>query len=401
MIMKICYVATDIEVPYTGAGGSGGSAHALEVAKNLVELRNEVHIVCMKGFKGQLTEENLKGIFVHRIYTGIDKVRAAQSISFYRNILNLLIPLARYATAFIFSVKTAIIVYKNKCDLIYERSSSLGAGGIASFLTGTPMVLEVNDPVVSSYSLKRAKRVITTKKELVKGRIEDNRVVEVMWAVNTGLFNPDVPADYVFEKYNLKNKKVIMYMGSFAPWHGVEDIIDAARMVKDGLKNVVFMMVGTGIDMPEYRKKISLLDLDDYFIFTGAVPYDEVPGYICAADITLAPFNPLKSELMQKHGFYFTPLKLFEYMACGKPVISTSVGNVENIIEDKVTGILIPPGSPAILAETIVNLASDDAFCTMLGANARKTVEAKYSWKKHVGILVDIFNKVLAEDKVK
>ncbi len=398
--MKICYIATDIEVPYTGAGGSGGSVHVYEVAKHLVELGNAVHLVCMKGFREQAAEENFRGINVHRMYTGIDRVRAVQKSSFYRNILNFLIPLAKYAAAFLFAAKTALLVHKNKCDLIYERASSLGAGAIASFLTGKPMVLELNDPVVSRLSLMRAKSIITTKKELVKGRAGD-RAVEVTWAVNTGLFNPYVSAEPVFNKYNLKNKKVVLYMGSFAPWHGVEDIIDAAIEVKGKLKNVIFLMVGKGIDMPAYQKKISLLGLGDYFIFTGAVEYERVPGYICAADIALAPFDPAKSELMQKHGFYFTPLKLFEYMACGKPVISTSVGNVENIIKDGMTGILVPPGNPSALAENIMSLASDEARCRTLGENARKAVEAGYSWKMHAGILIDIFNRVLAENRFK
>lgn len=399
--MKIGYIATDIEVPYTGAGGSGGSVHVIEVARNLVDLGNEVHLVCMKGFREQIAEEDIKGIHVHRIYTGIDKVRVIQSNYFYRYILNLFIPFARYATAFVFAVKIAALIHKNKFNLIYERASSLGAGGLASFITGTPMVLELNDPVFTSFSLRQAKSVITTKKELVKGKIDDDRVVEVTWAVNTELFNPHAPSGYVFSKHNIKNRKVILYMGSFAPWHGVEDIIDAAKIVKDKLKNVVFIMVGTGIDMIHYRKKISHHNLEDYFIFTGAIDYELVPSYICTADITLAPFNPAKSKLMQKHGFYFTPLKLFEYMACGKPVISTSVGNVENIIKDGVTGILIPPANPAILAENIIKLTSDEALCKTLGLNARKIVEAKYSWKNHVNVLVNIFNSILAEKKVK
>lgn len=398
--MKICYVATDIEVPYTGVGGSGGSVHVFEVAKNLVDLGNEVHLICIKGFREQMAEENFKGIQIHRLYTGIDRARAVQKKYLYKNILKIFIPLAKYITTFVFAAKTVLLVHKNKCDLIYERASSLGAGGIASFLTGKPMVLELNDPVVSWLSLMRAKSIITTKKELVGGRAS-GKVIEVTWAVNTGLFNPYVSAESVFNKYKLKNKKVILYMGSFAPWHGVEDIIDAAGALKDKLKNFVFLMVGTGIDMPAYQKKISLLGLEDYFIFTGAVEYERVPAYISAADIALAPFNPAKSELMQKHGFYFTPLKLFEYMACGKPVISTSVGNVENIITNGVTGILISPGNPSALAENIIRLTSDEARCRTLGENARRDVEAEYTWKKHTGILVDIFNKVLTGNRLK
>jgi len=393
--VRICYVATDIEIPYTGVSGSGGSAHVYEVSRNLVELGNDVHVICMKGHKKQRTSGKLDGINIHRVYTGADRARVIQRDMRARKILDKLIPTITRVMAIFFGLRIAYIVNKNRCDLIYERSSSLGAGGIASILTRKPLVLEVNDPIVISLSLKRAKKIVTTKKSMLEGRIADEKIIEVSWAANTQTFNPSVNAEGVIKEYDLKNKHVILYTGSFAPWHGVEDIIKAAKIVTATVKNVIFFMVGTGPEMPRYQEMVFQLNLDDFFIFTGPKEYEKIPQFICASDITLAPFNPERNELMREHGFYFTPLKIFEYMACEKPLISTSVGNVKDIIEDGVSGILVLPDDSDALAKNILRLLSDENLRKKLGSNARKAVETKYSWKTHVEQLQYIFEGVL------
>jgi len=395
MSLKICYVATDVEIPYTGVSGSGGSAHVYEVSRNLVELGNDIHIICMKGHKKQRTSEKLDGINVHRMYTGADQARVIQRDARARKILDKLIPTITRIMAIFFGLRIAYIVNKNRCDLIYERSSSLGAGSIASILTRKPLVLEVNDPIVTSLSLKRAKKMVTTKKSMLRGEVANEKTIEVSWAANTQMFNPSVNAEDVIEEYDLEDKHVILYTGSFAPWHGVEDIIKAAKIVTGNVKNIIFFMVGTGPEMPRYKGTVSQLNLGDFFIFTGPKEYEKIPQFICASDITLAPFNPERNELMREHGFYFTPLKIFEYMACGKPLISTSVGNVKNIIEDGVSGILVPPGNSDALAKNILRLLSDEDLRKKLGSNAREVVETKYSWKMHVERLQEIFEGVL------
>lgn len=393
--MNILYIATDIEVPNTGVGYSGGSVHAYEVAKNLVELKNNVYLVCMKGHPEQKSFENYNGINIYRIYSGTDKARFIQKNPAARKILNLFIPIITRTMAISFGVRIAMIARKNNCDLIYERSSSMGAGAYASVITGKPLVLEMNDPVATSISLSRSKVIITTQREMLKGKADEKKIIEVTWGANTELFNPEVDPGHVIEQYNLSNKIVLLYMGSFAPWHGIWDIVSSAKIVIEKFNNIRFLMVGAG--GPEYSRcleKIKKLGLDEYFIFTGAVDYEEIPQYISAADITLAPFNPQKHEMTSKYNLFYTPLKIFEYMACGKTIISTSVGNVKKMIDNGVTGILIEPGRPEALAEKIIYLIHEKDLRRELGINARKEVEEKYSWKKHVEQLQNIFVQV-------
>jgi glycosyltransferase involved in cell wall biosynthesis len=393
--MKICYVATDIEVPYRSVGGSGGSTHTFEVARNLVSLGNEVDLICMKGFKNQKEKEVIDGINIYRIYTGADKALSLKKTSVGGAILKVISPMITRFMAYFYGLKVTNIILSNNCDLIYERSSSLGAGGIASLITGKPLVLEVNDPLFSFLSLKLAKKVITTKIEILQGKIEEWKIKEVMWGANTDVFSPEIDSTEIKQKYGLNKKIIILYIGSFAPWHGVEEIIEASKIVVQKNANIKFLMVGTGPEEIEYRKRISQLNLDDYFIFTGPIKYEEVPKFICAADLALAPFNPNKHKLTRKYGFYFTPLKIFEYMACGKPTISTRIDNITKVIEDGKTGLLVNPGDHKALGEAILKLLSDEDTRIRMGIAARRIVETRYSWKKHTTELMEILKEAM------
>lgn len=396
--MRICYVALDVEVPYTGMGGSGGSVHAYEVAQNLARLGHQVHLVCMKSMKKQRPQEILEGIEIHRIYTGADKVWLAKEKC--KGAKELLDPLGSVLKSFFYTVLGFTVAkIAKKSDLIYERASSLGAGGFAAILTGKPLVLEVNDPLVSHISMRLARKVVTTDESILGKKMNKKKVTEVTWGCNTEMFNLNIDAREIIKKYNLDGKKIVIYIGAFAPWHGVDTIIECARIIRkiENVHDIVFLMVGTGPDLQKYRDKVFRKGLGDMFIFTGPVKYEEIPQYIGAADIAVAPFDPEKNPLTKRYGFFYTPLKIFEYMACGKPIISTSVGNIKKIIHNGVSGMLIRPGDHIALADDIIKLISDDNLRLHLGSNARKVVEEKYSWEDHAKQLQEIFEHALGK----
>ncbi len=387
--MKICYVALDVEVPYTGVGGSGGSVHAYEVAKNLVKRGHKIELICMKAMRTQEYKGVLEDIKIHRIYTGADKVKAVKERSERtKRLLNGLAPILK--KSFYMSLGLNVARIAKDCDIIYERASSLGAGGIASLITGKPLVLEVNDPMMSNISLRLARKIVTTSRKIVKGSVR-KKVIEVVWGCHTEMFHPRVDPSIVLEKYSLKSKKVLLYTGSFAPWHGVDTIIEAAKRLIH--ENIVFLMVGSGENLYKYEREVSRLGLSKLFVFTGAVSYEEMPMHICAADVAIAPFDPEKNELTKRYGFFYTPFKIFEYMACGRPIITTGVGNIIKILEDGKTAVFIKSGDAEALADSILKLLSDDDLRTRIGETAGREVK-KHSWEEHVKILEEIFYEV-------
>jgi len=78
--------------------------------------------------------------------------------------------------------------------------------------------------------------------------------------------------------------------------------------------------------------------------------------------------------------FYFSPLKVYEYMAAGVPVVASAIGQLRDLIQPEINGILISPGDPAALAQALERLLNEPALRTRLGREARKTVLAHYTW---------------------
>ena len=274
---------------------------------------------------------------------------------------------------------TSKLVKKYNADVILERETSLGAGAIASFIMGRPLFLEIIGPNYSEISFKKAKKIFTYTRTMIRSKIPDEKLVFITAAADTDKFKPDCDSRLsIRKKFSLENFFVIGYVGTFLDWHGIEEIVVASRIVLKREPNSRFLMVGP------YFEKMSNLALQHgvskFFIFTGSVDYSEVPKYINASDILIAPYNPKKSVLREKYGLG-SPLKVFEYMACAKPVITTAVEPITSIIKDGETGLLIPPGDAQSLADTIILLIRDVGKAEMMGKLARKEVESRYSWK--------------------
>jgi glycosyltransferase involved in cell wall biosynthesis len=188
---------------------------------------------------------------------------------------------------------------------------------------------------------------------------------------------------------------VVGYVGTFQEWHGLDELIRAAAELVQRIPQLRFLMVG-----PYYREteaKVAAAGLRGSFVFTGPVSYEQVPSFMNASDVLVAPYNPAKiesKEQVRKHGLG-SPLKVFEYMAVGRPVITTDVKPISDPIENGVTGYLVPPGDSDVLASTILNVLRDRKGAEEIGAAGRRWVTANYSWGLVAKELVRIFKDVL------
>ena len=138
----------------------------------------------------------------------------------------------------------------------------------------------------------------------------------------------------IAQKYDLTGHVVIGFVGSFHYWHGVENLISLINGVIKTGKEVKFLMVGQGGPMRQlFQKHISENKLQGKVILTGFVPHENIPEYISAMDIVLAPYPNLDF-------FYYSPVKIYEYMAAGKPVVASKLGQISEIITDGHNGFL-------------------------------------------------------------
>jgi glycosyltransferase involved in cell wall biosynthesis len=117
--------------------------------------------------------------------------------------------------------------------------------------------------------------------------------------------------------------------------------------------------------------------------FTGAVAPEKIPDYLKQMNIAVAPYPALDS-------FYFSPLKILEYMAAGVPVVASRVGQIPDLIEHGVTGLLCPPGEADELTVLLSDLFQQPVFAKRLAKAARQKVEREHSWDVVVGKTLEL-----------
>jgi glycosyltransferase involved in cell wall biosynthesis len=120
-------------------------------------------------------------------------------------------------------------------------------------------------------------------------------------------------------------------------------------------------------------------------IFTGALPHAMLPAALAAADIGVAPFDPMRHAALRL-GFYWSPLKIFEYMAVGLPVVAPALPRLRRLVEHKREGLLYAPRNPRELDRAIAQLG-DEALRRRMGAAARLRVVRDFSWTAHCAVL--------------
>ncbi len=366
----------------------GASTHTREVARHLVELGHQVDLLCREG-SGQAQTETLDGIRIHRIKDGIvtsnpySSYRARpDAVSKSRGIRRALKSLyGVYFTSIypIYAAAKAIkVVQATNSDIIFERETSFGAGALTSYLTGRALLVEIIGPRFNPLSVRRASKILYYNPSMIGGLADSHKVSKVSAAANTTLFryNPKARKEKR-DLLNLNGKTVIGYLGTFAEWQGLTDIIDASKELTKKYAQIHFLMIG-----PYYqdaRETIVQLGLLDRFTFLGQVPYETVPEYLSATDILIAPYNLGHSPLRRRVGIG-SSLKICEYMACSRPVIASSLYPISSEFQDGKDILLIRPGDVADLVKSIEKLMLNPDEMERLAEAGREVVEKKYSW---------------------
>lgn len=273
--------------------------------------------------------------------------------------------------------------------LLYERHSPFSvAGGAVAARLGIPHVLEVNAPLawegrryrrqalseateaLEMAAFRTAGRIVTVSRELeemlVAAGVPAAKVTAVPNGVDADLFAPIGEA----HRRGLEGKLVVGFVGSLKPWHGLEILAKAfRRLAADPRAHL--LVVGDG---PERRAVKALArELPGRVTQVGAVRHRDVPAYVRAMDVAVAPYPALDR-------FYFSPLKVLEYMAAGRPTVCAAIGQLQELVRHGETGLLVPPGDEAALAQAIRSLLDDEPGRRTMGAAAANEVRRRHLW---------------------
>jgi len=229
----------------------------------------------------------------------------------------------------------------------------------------------------ASLSLCDAAFVITSeiKEKIIKVRsnIDPKKLHILPSGTNTDLYRP-LDQKECRIKLNLKiSDKYIGFMGTLLDHQGVDVLIDAAPSVMESFPGAVFVIIGEGPMADVWRQRVHERSLQEHFIFTGQVEYGETPLWINSMDVCTAPFL-IKAGLR-------SPVKIFDYMACGKPVVASRISGTTDIFDGTDAIRLIEPGNKEALARAIVDVLKDYEKASVMGMKGRLLVETRYDRK--------------------
>jgi glycosyltransferase involved in cell wall biosynthesis len=177
----------------------------------------------------------------------------------------------------------------------------------------------------------------------------------------------------------LPNAKVIGFVGSMQQWHGMSDVQNLVREILAEFDDAVFLFVGSGGAL-EKDLKTNLSETGSRVIFTGTVPNELVDSYIELFTVAIAPYPPIDL-------FYFSPMKVFEYMASAKPIIASNSGQITDILQHAESALLYEPGNIPQLKEYLVQLLKDTELQKKIARNAHQTFVECHTWTRKAGEL--------------
>ena len=371
--MKILYAAIDQTVP----GTNGGSVHVAAVAEGLAGLGHDVTALVTPG-DGSPRPSPVRWTAMPPPF-GSTHLRLARAGAIAR--------LARDI----------------RPDAIIERYHNFGGEAIRTApMIGAVGMLEVNAPVIDHAGSPKAlldralivqpmRRwrerlcqtadvIVTPNAAILPDGIPLSRVKVLEWGADTGRFQPGAAAG---TPLRMPARTIAIFAGAFRSWHGAINLVEAISTLRArGRTDIGGLFVGDGPELPRVRAAAAGIDT---ITFAGAVPHDRMPAMLASAHIGVAPFD-LAAHAPLSLGFYWSPLKIFEYMATGLPVVAPAVDRIPALVEHGREGILYVPseggGHAEALADALVRL-TDPAIRASLGEAARARAVREYSWAAH------------------
>lgn len=367
----------------SGFSNSGSNIHAREITLNMPSEQTNLALICNHA------DEEVK----NKIFTR--ECNIVQNNGF-RKTLNLIYGVL-FCLWYVISLDSPVFYVRDDISFLFPM--------VISKTTSASVVVEVNDiakekaavtdfqsdrpiydhlkyisDLITYESVKFSDYVITVtpkiKNKLVSEyHVPSDRIANINNGANVELFHP-IDKNEAKERLELdKNTNYVCFVGSFKAWHGVENIIRSIPIVENGPERPHYLLIGDGPLRERCEQKATDLGVRDSVTFTGAVSYEMVPWYICASDFCLAPFTKERNSEIG-----LSPLKIYEYLACGRATISTAISNLE-FLEEEGFGLLIDEPNPKQISDAVFKLMNCSEIRERAANNGHQYIEQNHSWE--------------------
>ena len=206
--------------------------------------------------------------------------------------------------------------------------------------------------------------------------------------VNSRYFKPMKKNNELLQELGIQtNDRIILFMGTLYPFSGIDHILKNFHLLQNKIKQIKFVIIGGGPDFNRLKSLSNELQLNKNIIFTGFVEQKKIPEYIAIADICLNPFviNTLTDRVI--------PTKILEYLACGKPVLSTPLKGTVELLPNENYGIVYSQLDDFI--SSIEKLLQNKAHLDKLGENGFSYVKKNHYWDSLADQLIKIFDNLI------
>ena len=280
-------------------------------------------------------------------------------------------------------------------DFLYERYAIFAvAGAWFARRRKIPLLLEVNYTSMSPLVRKRSRVLLPLARRIdawlfrqataivvVSSTLRDQLVTDyhvspakllvVPNAADPELFHPLIEPVTEISGVALAHKKIIGFVGSFTPWHGLSLFLEAFKHIAQAHPDALAVLVGDGPQKHEIERKAAEYGLAKRVLFTGAVEHHRLMHYVAAFSLGVMPDS----------NDYGSPMKIFEYMALGKPVVVPDYAPLLDVVTDGCEGKIFRKKDAHALAACINAYLSDPRALAEAGRKARESVETRYNWQ--------------------
>ncbi len=294
-------------------------------------------------------------------------------------------------------------------DVIYQRHTRFSlCGAMLARRTGRPLFLEYNGseqfvgrywnptPFQRRLAACEAAALAAATRIFVVSQVDRDDLIERGVPASRIVLNPngvDVErfaqggGDAVRKEWGIEGSEFLIgFLGTFGPWHGAPVLARAFGDLARSLPTARLLLVGHGPEVAATKRELAEQGVADRALFAGRVTPAEVPAYLDACDVLASPHVPLPDGVE----FFGSPTKLYEYMAAGKAIVASDLGQIGDVLTHGETALLVRPGDSKELTAALQLVADDSSLRADLGRNARGAAEG-HTWRANARRVIDTY----------